>query len=153
MNGTKRFANLLHVVLTFKKTKRLLYLTSMEEFDGTLCHGISFALINTCKYIGILVHVLEGVLILFLQGVELVVILVNLQLLGVVLSFQFSQFLVVFLFGLLLTNGNQVLLLLLELIRITEDKAKRVLAHTPLIHRLLVEHHHALLCNTNIAYA
>ena len=153
MNGTKRFAYLLHVVLTFKKTKRLLYLTSMEEFDGTLSHCICFALINTCKYIGILVHVLEGVLILFLQGVELVVILVNLQLLGVVLSFQFSQFLVVFLFGLLLTNGNQVLLLSLELIGIAENKAKRVLAHVPFIHRLLVEHHHALLRNTDIADA
>ena len=123
MNGTKRLANLLHVVLTFKKTKRFLYLTLMEEFDGTLCHGIYFALIDTCKNIGIFVHVLEGVLILLLQGVELVVILVNLQLLGVVLSFQFSQFLVVFLFGLLLTNVNQVLLLSLELIGIAENKA------------------------------
>ena len=140
-------------MLPLKKTNRFLYLSTIEQFDGTLGYGIHFTLVNARKHIGIFVHVLEGILILFLQGVELVVILVNLQLLGVVLSFQFSQFLVVFLFGLLLTNGNQVLLLSLKLIGITEDKAKRIFAHTPLIHRLLVEHHHALLCHAHVSDA
>ena len=96
---------------------------------------------------------LESVLIFLFQRVKFVVVVIKLELQRLVLSLQLRQFLVILFLGLTLANGNQILFLLLELIGIAQNQTKRVFAHAPLIHRLLIENHHALLGHPHITNA
>ena len=56
--GTICLLYFLYIILLFKHINGFFYFSSIEQLYGTLCNGIDLALINTCKHVGILIHVL-----------------------------------------------------------------------------------------------
>ena len=104
--GAYRLLDFRYRVVFLEQSDCFVDIALLEQVHSFLRNGVDLALVDARKQICILVHVRQGIVLFFLNGVQLGVILFKLQQVLGILGFEFGQFLLVSLLRLASSYGN-----------------------------------------------